>query len=92
MKTPDEGPAAGPVGSRKEVGDSESSSEHPPRADVDEEGAASREEHPRAEDSSLPATAHGEDKVSAEDQAQPIDPTSMYDNRPEEDKDWDPTT
>lgn len=84
-------PSPGPVGSRKEVGDSESSSVHPPHVDENMEDAPLQDEHPSPDDvATLPATAHGEDKVSTEDQKQPIDPESMYDGRPEEDKDWTP--
>jgi hypothetical protein len=81
----------GPVGSRKEIGDSASSRRDPPHVDENMEDAPLQEEHPSPEDvPTLPATAHGIDKQSTEEQAQPIDEESMYDRRPEEDKDWKP--
>jgi hypothetical protein len=87
--TPREQP--GPVGSRKEVGDSESSQRHPPHVDENMEDAPLQEDHPSPEDvAGLPATAHGEDKQTVDEQTQPIDPASMYDRRPEEDKNWEP--
>jgi hypothetical protein len=83
---------AGPVGSRKEIGDSESSRRDPPHLDENMEGAPLQEDHPAPNDvPTLPATAHGQNKVPAEDQAQPIDPESMYDRRPGEDKDSPPS-
>jgi hypothetical protein len=81
----------GPVGGRKEVGDKESSQLHPPHVDENMEGAPLQDEHPSPDDvAGLPATAHGKDKHSTEEMAQPIDEASMYDGRPEEDKNWKP--
>jgi hypothetical protein len=91
MTQPKEGPGPGPVGSRKEVGDRASSQRHPPHVDENMEDAPLQEEHPSPDDvAGLPATAHGKDKQTADEQAQPIDPESMYDGRPEESKDWTP--
>lgn len=82
---------SGPVGSRKEVGDKESSQLHPPHVDESLQDAPLQEEHSSRDDvAALPATAHGQDTQTAEEQSQPIDPESMYDNRPEEEKDWEP--
>jgi hypothetical protein len=82
---------SGPVGGRKEVGDSESSRRDPPHVDENTEDAPLQEEHPSPKKvPGLPATAHGEDKASTEEQNQPIDDESMYDRRPEESKDWKP--
>jgi hypothetical protein len=84
--------APGPVGSRKEMGDSASSQRHPPHVDENMQDAPLQDEHPSPGDvAALPATAHGQDKESTEEQTQPIDPASMYDGRPEESKHWDPT-
>jgi hypothetical protein len=82
-------PQPGPVGGRKEMGDSASSRLHPPHVDENMEDAPLQEDHPSPEDvAGLPATAHGKDKQTAEEMTQPINPESMYDGRPEEDKNW----
>jgi hypothetical protein len=83
----------GPVGGRKEIGDAESSRRDPPHVDENMEDAPLQEDHPSPNDvAALPATAHGRDEVPADEQDQPIDPESMYDNRPEEDKDRPPSS
>jgi len=81
----------GPVGGRKDVGDEASSRRDPPHVDENMEDAALQEDHPSPKKvPATPATAHGEDKTSTEHQKQPIDDESMYDRRPEEDKNWEP--
>lgn len=85
--------ANGPVGSRKEIGTAASSQKHPPHLDENMEDAPLQEEHPSPDDvAALPATAHGRDKEPTTGQEQPIDDESMYEHRPEEDKNWDPAT
>jgi hypothetical protein len=82
---------SGPVGGRKEVGDETSSRRDPPHVDENAEDAPLQEEHPSPKKvPTTPSTAHGEDKTSTEEQKQPIDDESMYDRRPEEDKNWKP--
>src|SRR5690606_30509331 len=44
-----------------------------------------------AEAASLPANASGRDAVPVSEQDEPIDPGSMYDRRPERDKDQPPS-
>ncbi|HEX5724326.1 MAG TPA: hypothetical protein VFX98_02605 [Longimicrobiaceae bacterium] len=65
-------------GPRKEYGDAASSQRHPPHVD---EGSTS-------DTPVLPANAHGADRQPNEQhQDREIDPESMYDRRPGEDKD-----
>jgi hypothetical protein len=91
MSTSPEQP--GPVGGRKEIGDAKSSRRDPPHLDKNMEDAPLQDDHPSPEDvAALPATAHGHDEIPAEEQSQPIVPESMYDNRPEEDKDDPPSS
>ncbi len=82
----------GPVGTRQEVGDAASSRKHPPHLDENSEDAPVQEDLPSPHDvPTLPATAHGADKQSTEEQEQPINPESMYENRPEEHKEISPS-
>lgn len=78
----------GPAGGREEKGSAAGSHRHPPHVT---EGV---ENEPVQESTQAPgnvpveaANAHGEDKHPAEEAKQPIRSESMYDDRPEEDKD-----
>lgn len=82
----------GPVGTRKEVGDAQSSHRHPPHVSENAEGAPLQDDTAAGMVPTLPANASGEDKVSTEEHAQPIDDESMYDRRPSEDKDRPPSS
>jgi len=73
------------------MGDKASSNLHPPHVDENMEDAPLQDDHPSPDDvGALPASAHGKDKLTPEEQSQPIDDESMYDGRPEEDKNWKP--
>ena len=92
MSNPDapKGPK-GPTGTRQEIGNSATSHRHPPHITENAEGAPLQEQHPRP--GAIPASpplAQGTDKVPADEHKQPIDPESMYDRRPAEDKDVHP--
>lgn len=79
------GHGGGP-GPRKERGDADSSQRHPPHTDLNAQGAPLQKDAPAPDDvPALGANAHGRDKQAAEQP--PIDPESMYDHRPAEDKD-----
>lgn len=77
---------------RVEVGDRASSARHTPHPtgtasdDSIQNDSGSVEEIPV-----LPANASGEDKVTTSEQDQPIDEESMYDRRPDQDKDRPPS-
>lgn len=76
---------------RKEKGDAASSRLHPPHLTENDEEAPLQEEVEGEEIPVAPANAGGVDRISTEEQAQPIDDESMYDGRPEEDKDRPPS-
>lgn len=79
---------AGGPGPRKEIGGQASSQKHPPHVDVNAKGAPVQAETQAPNDvPSLPANAHGSDRQEGGDQPRTIDPESMYDRRPAEDKD-----
>jgi hypothetical protein len=81
----------GGPGPRQEVGDAESSSKHPPHVDVNAKGSPLQESTANpAEVPTMPANAHGSDHVASGEQPHSIDRASMYDRRPEEDKDSRP--
>lgn len=81
----------GPVGTRREVGDSRSSREHPPHVTENDEGAPVQEHLESPEDvPTLPANAQGADTQPTDGGA--IDEESMYDRRPSEDKDRPPSS
>lgn len=81
----------GPVGTRREVGDSRSSREHPPHVTENDEGAPVQEHLESPEDvPTLPANAQGSDTQPTDGGA--IDEESMYDRRPSEDKDRPPSS
>jgi hypothetical protein len=83
----------GPVGGRKEMGDAKSSRRDPPHLDQNMEDAPLQDDHPSPDDvPTLPATAHGHDEIPADEQSQEIEAESMYDNRPEEDKNDPPSS
>lgn len=90
MTNPDK-PAGGtgPTGTRSEVGNSATSQAHPPHVTENDENAPVQREGIEApnEAPALPANASGTDAVSADEQMQPIEPTSMYERRPAENKD-----
>lgn len=85
-------PAGGPAGERKEVGDAASSREHPPHLTENDESEAIPAEHDNAaEVPALPANAGGRDTMTTAEHDQGIEPTSMYERRPSEDKDQPPS-
>ena len=76
---------------RKEAGSQESSSRHPPHVQ-EQEKEMDVQGDPEADHSPvLPANAAGRDRVSVDEQSEPIDPESMYDQRPERDKNSPPS-
>lgn len=83
-------PGGGP-GPREERGGAASSSRNPPHADVNAEGAEVQgsSQSPHAVPT-MPANAHGSDHASGGEQPRTTDPGSMYDRRPEEDKEHTP--
>ena len=88
---PSPGEPKGPVGTRKEMGSSGESQKHPPHVTENVDDAPLQQTHPSDEEvPALGANASGKDRVSTEEQDQPIDPESMYEQRPEESKRWDP--
>ena len=69
---------------RREVGTAAEQRLHPPHlTENDQEGSAPAP--------ALPANAHGSDRVSSAEQNRGIDKSSMYDRRPEEDKNQPPS-
>jgi hypothetical protein len=83
-------PGGGP-GPRAERGDAASSSRNPPHTDVNAEGAEIQGSSRNPSDvPTLPANAHGSDTTSSDEQPRTTDSGSMYDRRPEEDKDHTP--
>lgn len=88
-----EHPNGGAPGARKEVGDAASSQLHPPHVTENAEDAPAQDDIQSPTDTTVrPANAHGHDRISAEEAAdQEIRPTSAYDGRSAEDKNWDPS-
>ena len=66
---------------RHEAGSAGDSQRHPPHVTENDGPAVPH----------LPANASGSDKVTTAEQDRGIDPASMYDRRPEEDKDQPPS-
>jgi hypothetical protein len=80
-------PPGGP-GPRDEQGDADSSRRHPPHADENARGAPLQaSSQSPGEVPALPANASGSDRAEGGEQPHEIDHGSMYDRRPEEDKD-----
>lgn len=77
-------------GPRKEVGGAASSRRHPPHVDESAEGAPLQRDAEGAPIPTLPANAHGEDRTEMTEQPA-IDPASMYERRPAENKDTPPS-
>lgn len=78
---------------REEKGTAASSQRYPPHpTESAEEGTVQGEDSARGEVPVLPPNAQGTDKVSTEEHDQPIQETSMYDGRRDEDKDTPPST
>lgn len=77
---------------RLEAGSERGSQRHPPHVTGNEEGAPVQNDSDSSEDIPvLPANASGRDAVSTGEQNEPIDDESMYDRRPERDKDRPPS-
>jgi len=77
---------------RKEVGSAETSSRNPPHVTPNDEGAPVQDELLSPVDVPvLPANASGKDAVTTEEQREEIRDDSMYDGRPEQDKDRPPS-
>lgn len=80
-----------PPGPRREVGGAASSQRHPPHVTENVEGAPVQESGTTEEPiPALPPNAHGKDRTDATGQP-PIEEESMYEGRPEEDKDQPPS-
>ena len=80
-------PGGGP-GPREEVGGAASSRRDPPHVDVNAEGADAQASSRSPHDvPTMPANAHGSDHSKGGEQPRTTDAASMYDRRPEEDKD-----
>ncbi|HEV2150114.1 MAG TPA: hypothetical protein VGR37_22140 [Longimicrobiaceae bacterium] len=77
-------------GPRKDVGDAESSRRRPPHVTESVEDAPVQGRAEAVDIPTLPPNAHGEDKTEMTEQPA-IDPTSMYEHRPGEDKDTPPS-
>ena len=78
----------GGPGPREERGTTESSSRNPPHVDVNAKGQPVQQSSQNPGDvPTMPANAHGSDHAPAGEQPHTIDEASMYDRRPEEDKD-----
>jgi len=78
----------GGPGPRQEIGNAESSGKHPPHVDVNAKGSPLQESSGNPADvPTMPANAHGSDHAPGGEQPHTIDEGSMYDRRPEEDKD-----
>jgi hypothetical protein len=77
---------------RQEVGDAASSAKHPPHVTPNDEDAPIQDEMMSPQEvPGLPANASGQDKFTPEEQDEPIREESMYDGRPERDKDQPPS-
>ena len=85
------GAEGGGPGPREERGGAASSSRNPPHVDVNAQGAdAQRSSQSPSDVPTLPANAHGSDHASGGEQPRTTDRASMYDRRPEEDKEHTP--
>ena len=81
---------AGGPSKEEKIGSTDDSERRPPHVTEAEKKGGDDEGRPTDNGPDLPATAHGEDKVPAEEQGAGVDPESMYEGRPEEDKDVSP--
>ena len=78
----------GGPGRREERGTQASSQLHPPHVDQNAKGAQVQDSTQAPNDvPTLPANAHGRDELPMDQVSTTIDPESMYDGRPAEDKD-----
>jgi hypothetical protein len=81
------GSAGGGPGPREERGTQASSQRHPPHVDVNARGKPVQDSTENPTDvPTLPANASGRDQAEEGEQPMVIDHESMYDRRPEEDK------
>lgn len=77
---------------RQEVGDEDAPPRQTPHVPEHEGDSDIQEDHPSPDAVPvLPANAAGTDRVSSGDQDEPVEPESMYDDRPERDKDHPPS-
>ncbi len=77
---------------RLEVGSARDSRRNPPHVTENDEDAPVQQETSAPNDVPvLPANASGRDTVGEDEQDEPIDDESMYDRRPERDKDQPPS-
>lgn len=77
---------------RQEVGSQASSNRNPPHVSENAEDEPIQKEMPSPGAAPvMPANASGTDKVDSAEQAQPVDDESMYDGRPDEDKNQPPS-
>jgi len=85
------GAQGGGPGPREERGGEASSRRDPPHVDVNAEGADAQASSQSPRDvPTMPANAHGSDHAPSGEQPRSTDHASMYDRRPEEDKDHTP--
>lgn len=85
------GTPTGPNETRQDV--ASGSQRHPPHVTDNAKGAPVQENLPSPDAApTLPANAQGEDEFPTQQKKQGIDPASMYDRRPGEDKDTPPST
>jgi hypothetical protein len=81
----------GGPGPREERGTAESSRRNPPHVDVNAQGAPVQQSSQNPGDvPTLPSNAHGHDRAPVADEPRTVDPASMYERRPSEDKDVPP--
>lgn len=86
------GAPLGPNETRREVGNRPAAERHTPHVTNNAEDAPVQEELPSPDDAPiLPANAPGDDEYPVEQRKQTIDPSSMYDRRPGEDKNTPPS-
>lgn len=86
------GVPAGPNELRREVETGATAERHPPHVTDNADGAPVQKELPSPDAAPiLPANAQGDDEFPVEQRTQKIDPASMYDRRPAEDKDTPPS-
>lgn len=78
-------------GRQEQGGEQQTSRERPHATENDREAGQIRNEADQTVPA-MPANASGSDRVSTEDQDQGIDPESMYDRRPAEDKNRPPSS
>jgi hypothetical protein len=83
------------AGGRRNAGEISGEPEHPPHRTDNAEDAPIQDNHPDGQSGEAPVrppNAMGRDKLSTEEHSPEISDESMYDGRPEEDKDHPPSS